>query len=153
MDIELVHFFDATVTLDPPVDIGQTPQGIRQIININGGTVEGERINGTILNSGADWRLIKEDGSAFLDTRYAMETDDGAVIYIQNIGFRHGPPAVLEKLAKGEDADPNSYYFRSAPVLETATKNKKYAWVNHTIFLATGARLADAVKLTVYEVK
>ncbi len=82
-----------------------------------------------------------------------MVTDDGVYIYIQNIGFRHGPPEVLEKLAKGEDADPNSYYFRSTPVLETNSKSKKYNWVNNTVFIATGARLPDAVKLSVYEVK
>lgn len=151
MDIELAHFIDMTVTLDPPVDVGLTPQGYRQIINITGGTFEGERMRGRVLNSGADWRLIHDDGSAFLDTRYALETDDGAVIYIQNAGFRHGPPEVLEALAQGDDVDPSRYYFRATPVFETAAK--KYNWLNRTVFVATGARRASAVEMSVFEVK
>ncbi len=39
------------------------------------------------------------DGLAELDTRYAMETDDGALIEIVNYGYRHGPAAVIERLA------------------------------------------------------
>lgn len=39
------------------------------------------------------------DGLAELDTRYAMETDDGALIEIVNYGYRHGPAEVIERLA------------------------------------------------------
>jgi len=35
---------------------------------------------------------------AELDIRYAMETDDGAVIEIVNYGFRHGPKEVLDAI-------------------------------------------------------
>jgi len=151
MTLELEHLLDATVTLDEVVDVGQTLQGHRRIINITGGHFEGTRMQGTIHASGADWQVIRDDGSAYLDTRYTLETDDGALIYVQNTGFRHGPPEVLEKLARGQDVDPSQYYFRTIPILETSAK--KYAWVNKTVFVGTGARRPSSVELSFFEVK
>ena len=150
MSIELKHLLDATVTLDEVVDVGQTLQGHRRIINITGGHFEGDRMRGTIHASGADWQVIREDGSAYLDTRYTLETDDGALIYVQNTGFRHGPPEVLKNLALGQDVAPSEYYFRTIPVLETSAKN--YDWINRTVFVGTGARRPSAVELSFYEV-
>jgi len=67
-----------------------------------------------VLNLGADWQTIYADGAAHLDTRYAIETEDGAVIEVINIGARHGPAEVMQRLALGEDVDPATYYMRTA---------------------------------------
>jgi hypothetical protein len=53
--ITLKHFCDLTVELSPIVELGQGRAGQRRIIPITGGKVRGERVNGTILNVGADW--------------------------------------------------------------------------------------------------
>jgi hypothetical protein len=53
--IKLKHFCDLTVELSPIVELGQGRAGQRRIIPITGGKVRGERVNGTILNVGADW--------------------------------------------------------------------------------------------------
>lgn len=58
------------------------PRGRRRIVPIIGGEVTGE-----------------------LDSRYAMQTHDGAVIEARNLGLRHGPKAVIESLARGEIVD------------------------------------------------
>ncbi|MBM3368658.1 MAG: DUF3237 family protein, partial [Betaproteobacteria bacterium] len=79
------------------------------------------------------------------------ETADGALIYVNNRGYRHGPPEVLERLARGDDVDPALYYMRATPWFETAAP--KYAWLNRTICIATGARRAAAVELEFYAVK
>ena len=93
---------------------------------------------------------MRSDGCAFLDARYTLETNDGALIYVQNQGFRHGPPAVIAALARGEEADPADYYMRSSAILETAATN--YDWLNRAIFVATGARHPAAVALNFFEV-
>ena len=107
-----------------------------------------EADTGKILNIGADWQTIFADGLAELDTRYAMETDDGATIEIINFGFRHGPKDVMEKVARGEDVDPTSYYMRTHARLETG--DPRYDWVNRTLFVGVGARNKQSVNVDLY---
>ena len=138
------------VELAPIREMGSGRFGQRRIILITGGTVTGPRLNGTILNLGADWQTIQSDGAAHLDTRYAFETDDGALIEIINTGTRHGPPDVIAKLGRGEEVDPASYYMRTVARLETG--DLRYAWVNNTLFVGTGRRLPDAVRVDLFAV-
>ncbi|MCD6075969.1 MAG: hypothetical protein K0Q70_2852 [Rhodospirillales bacterium] len=149
--LDLDHLFDAQVTLAAPVDFGDTPAGRRRVIPITGGTFAGARMKGRILDGGADWQVLRADGTAELDTRYTLQTDDGALIYIQNWGYRHGPAEVIARLAKGDVVDPKLYYFRTVPTFETSAVN--YAWLNSTICVGTGIRHPDSVELQVYEVK
>ena len=104
-----------------------------------------------MLPGGADWQVIRADGVADLDARYTLETADGALIYVSNRGYRHGPAEVLRKLAAGEDVDPALYYMRTTPWFETG--DARYAWLNRIVCVATGARRAAAVELEVFEVK
>ena len=83
--------------------MGMGRAGKRRIILIIGGTVTGPYLSGKVLDIGADWQTIFDNGLAELDTRYAFQTDDGAVIEIINYGLRHGPAGVMAKLAAGEE--------------------------------------------------
>lgn len=139
------------VELGPIREMGEGRGGKRRIIPIIGGTVRGEVLNGKVLNVGADWQSIFEGGLAELDTRYALETDDGAVIEIINYGYRFGPPEVLEKLAKGEDVPPEDYYMRTHARLETG--DPRYDWVNRTLFVGTGARFKSAVRIALFAIE
>jgi hypothetical protein len=130
-------------------EMGPGRAGQRRIIPILGGTVSG-RLTGTILNLGADWQTIFTDGAADIDTRYAMETADGALIEIVNKGVRHGPPDIMARLAKGEPVDPGSYYFRTTARLESG--DPRYAWVNHLILVGSGARGASGVEMHLFAV-
>lgn len=138
------------VTLGPVQEMGQGRGGIRRIIPIIGGRVSGARLNGRLLNVGADWQTIFQSGVAELDTRYAMQTDDDAVIEIINYGYRHGPKEVLEAVARGEEVDPASYYMRTHARLETG--DPRYEWVNRTLFVGTGARHKSAVTVELFAI-
>ena len=139
MNPPLLEFaFRLEVKLGPIREMGPGRAGHRRIIPIIGGTVSGPKVNGAILNLGADWQTIFGDGTAELDTRYAMETDDGATIEIRNYGFRHGPPEVIAAIARGEDVPHDSYYMRTHALLETG--DERYNWVNRTLFVGTGQR-------------
>lgn len=148
--IETRHLCDVTVELGAPLELGPGPRGRRRIIPIVGGTVTGERLSGRILGVGADWQTVFADGSAELDTRYVIETHDGALIDIRNFGYRHGAPEVLAALARGEAVDPSLYYMRTTPRFETG--DARYAWLNAAVFVGSGERLATAVRLTLLEV-
>jgi len=146
----LVHFCDIVAQLAAPMELGDGRGGRRRIIPIIGGTVTGERIRGRILNLGADWQTVFADGSAELDTRYSMETEDGALIDIRNFGYRHGPADVLAAVGRGENVDPSLYYMRTHPRFETG--DDRYRWINTCIFVGTGAREASSVRISVFEV-
>jgi hypothetical protein len=134
----LVLALEARVQLGAPIEVGQVPRGRRRVIPIIGGTFEGSGIKGRVLNNGADWQIIRSDGFAELDTRYALETDKGELIYVQNVGMRHAAPEVMQKLAAGEAVDPELVYFRTVPSFETSAPDLQ--WLTHAIFVGTGER-------------
>jgi hypothetical protein len=139
------------MTLGPVQELGDTPLGRRRIIPITGGTFRGDRLAGQVLSGGADWQFIRADGVAELDARYTLETEDKALIYVRNFGYRHGPADVMQRLAAGEAVDPSLYYMRTTPRFETGAK--RYRWLNGLICVASGTRRATAVELEVFEVR
>ena len=141
----------AEITLAPPQEVGETPHGRRRVIAITGGSFRGEKLSGRVLAGGADWQTIRADGVAELDARYTLETEDGALIYVRNFGYRHGPADVLARLAAGETVDPSLYYMRTTPRFETGAA--RYQWLNAIVCVASGSRRAAAVELEVFEVR
>lgn len=150
MTPHLEHVCDFTVELTASHEMGTSPAGKRRIIPIVGGLVAGPLINGRILNVGADWQTVLAGGIADLDARYAIETDDGAVIEVVSQGIRHASLEVNARIAAGEAVPPSEYYMRTAIRLETG--HEAYDWVNRALFLATGGKVGSTVKLTVYRV-
>lgn len=149
--IETRHLFTLTADVPKIVDLGATPAGSRRIATVAGGRFEGERLRGTIHPApGGDWLLARPDGATILDVRVTLETDDRQLIYMTYRGIRHGPAAVMARLAKGEAVDPASYYFRTTPLFETASP--KYDWLNRIVSVATGRREATGPVYEVYEV-
>lgn len=142
--------YRSVVDIDAPLSVGRMAVGERRIINISGGSFKGPRLSGIILPGGADWQNIRPDGITAVEARYTLQTDDGALIYVDNRGFRHGPADVMARLAAGEPVDPSLYYFRTTPVFETGSET--YQWLNGMIAVAVGERHASQVVITVYEV-
>jgi len=82
--------------------------------------------------------------------RIVLETDDKQMIYMHWKGYRHGPKEVIDRLNRGEEVDPASYYFRTTPYFETSSE--KYIWLNRICAIATGSRIGDRRGFQVYEV-
>ena len=148
--MKLQALFKADIELAPAQELGAGPLGRRRIIAITGGRFFGQRLSGRVLPGGADWQVIRADGVAELDARYTLETEDGALVYVRNRGYRHGPADVLKRLAAGENMDPAQYYMRTTPIFETG--DERYAWLNRIVCVARGARRPAAVELEVFEV-
>jgi hypothetical protein len=146
----LEYFCDLKVKLNPALIVGETPHGTRRIIPIVGGTVEGPKIKGEVLNGGADWQILRADGVTELEAHYQFKTDDGTLIYVKNTGIRAATPEIAARLAKGEKVDASEYYFRATPKFE-APKGK-YDWINNSLFVCTGERLPDYVLIRVWKV-
>lgn len=140
--------FEATGDLSPAVTIGSTPNGLERVIPIPaGGPFEGPHIRGKMVG-GYDWQLTRPDGVTVIDALYLLETDDGVHLRCRNRGLRHGDPAVMQRLAAGEDVDADEYYFRCVP--EFSAPAGRYGWLNDNIFVSTGARFSQAIKVRFY---
>lgn len=74
------------VRVGEPIDGGLVPEGQRRIIPIVSGAVEGPRLSGQVVPLGADWNLVRADGSETVSARYAIRTDDGWVLSVLNEG-------------------------------------------------------------------
>ncbi|MGA2638521.1 DUF3237 domain-containing protein [Methylocella sp.] len=122
----------------------------RRVGVVHGGSFEGERLSGEVLDGGADWQILRADGATTLDVRLILKTNDGALIGMTYRGLRSGPPDMLARLAKGEAVDPASYYFRITPLFETAAE--KYDWINRIVTAGIGHRRADGPIYSVFEV-
>jgi hypothetical protein len=143
--------FTIHAELGPIMNLGRTPHGEHRIIDIVGGIVCSPKLNGRILPGGADWQIMRTDGAADIQARYTIETDAGARILVKSDGLRHGPPAVMERLARGDSVDPAFYYFRT--VMRFETSDPAVDWLNRILALARGQREARSVRLDVYEVE
>jgi hypothetical protein len=151
MSVRLEPLFRAEITVAPAQELGDTPMGRRRIINITGGRFQGERLSGRVLPGGADWQVIRPDGVAYLEARYTLQTNDDALIYVRNQGYRHGPADVIRRVAAGEAVDPSLYYMRTTPWFETGAE--RYIWLNRLVCVGTGARRSGSVELEIFEVK
>lgn len=128
--------FHLHATLDAPVVVPGGPHGTRVIVGINGGTVTGPKVNGTVAHLGADWLTIRADGTAQIDVRALVTTDDGAAIHMHYLGV----------MAPGADGP----RIITAPLFEVG--DERYSWLNGVQAIAVGAPGANSVDYDVYRV-
>lgn len=124
------HAFDIRINFDRrwstgPVygggQIGYTSVGV-------GSTITGPLLNGVVVdNSGADWPVVRADGVVELNAHYMLQADDGALIYIRNLGYVH------RKTPDGKT------YFRCTPYFK-APEDGPHAWLNQTVIVGIGQR-------------
>ena len=148
--LETRYVFTITVHIGDVTSAGEIGHGVRRIIPIIGGEVRGPDISGKVRALGADFQIIRPNELIELEAKYAFETDDGAVVYIENRGIRFGPVELLQRLKRGEPVDPKLIYFRTVPKFETGAE--KYRWLMESLFIASAARHADRVVIDVHQV-
>jgi uncharacterized protein DUF3237 len=149
-EIRTRHLMTMSLGVSGMQVVGATPGGNRRIGLVSGGTFQGERLRGRVLPGGADWLMVRSDGSTTLDVRLVLETDDKAAIGMTYRGMRHGPAAVIERLNRGEAVDPSEYYFRIAIGFETSAP--AYDWLNRIIAIGSGRRPPEGPVYEIFEV-
>src|SRR3984893_14580080 len=116
--------------------VGATPAGYRRMGVVPGGSFDGERLSGEVLDGANDWQTGRPDGATTLNVRLVLKTNDEALIGMTYRAIRYGPPDVLARIERGEVVDPKSYYFRLNPLFETA--NERYDLLNRVIAIRLG---------------
>lgn len=143
--------FTISMSLDPVMEVGDTPAGHRRIFTVSSGRFEGDRLNGAVLaQASSDLLLVRADGSSQQDARIVLKTDDGAIIVMTYRGVRHASAEVSARIARGEDVEASEYYLRTAPFFETAAP--KYAWLNQIVAVSVGERQSNGVSYQVFEI-
>jgi hypothetical protein len=138
--IELVPLATITLEMSPPTVLANAPNGTRVIVEFQQVSWQGERIRAQRKGATAgDWLVVGTDGTASLDARFVLETDDGALIYVHGSGRTDGAG-----FARGEPV-----YFDF--LFETG--DVRYLWLNRILAVAKGAARGSTVTLEVAEVR
>lgn len=115
---DLEFAFEIRVDVDPHLRIGRSADEELTFTPISGGTVVGPLLSGVVVPGGGDW-AVERSGTAQLEARYLLRTDDGAVIDILNRGYYRASTDVMARVEAGENVPESEYYFRTAPVFQT----------------------------------
>ncbi len=134
---ELAFVYEARVDIGERRALGGTAVGERFIIDILGGDFEGPLLRGRVLPGGADRQLLRPDGVKQLHAVYEMQTDDGAVLTIDN------------RVVIDEAATPQRY---ARSVVAITAPAGPHAWLNRRVFVGTvhslqPARQAVAIRI------
>ena len=141
--------FVMKLAVRPLVQIGATPGVNRRIGIVYGGTFEGERLSGEVMDGGSDWQSVRSDGGTELDVRLSLRTNDGALVALTYRGLRHGPAEVIQRMERGDPVDPADYYFRTTAMFETAAPH--YDWLNRILAIGVGLRRVDGPVYSLFE--
>ena len=147
--MELVHEMTYHAMLRAPLAIGPGPFGDRMFFEAIEGKLDGPRISGRFVGGGGDWLLLGSDGFGRLDVRAQIETDDGALVYVQYHGVLEMNDAIQAAMATAGETEFADQYFRTAPRFETG--DARYAWLNQAVFVGEGRLFPGfAVEYRVY---
>jgi hypothetical protein len=134
--IKLEYVFQIRVDFKERVSF-QTPHGTRVYVPAISGVIEGPRLQGRVVpHSGADYA-----GNGRLNAHYMLQASDGAMIYINNMGYlypKDSKPIDRNDPSWGGDRD---YYFRITPVFDTPIG--PHDWLTRTVIVGTGKRHAN----------
>jgi hypothetical protein len=137
------HVFDIRINFDrrwttDPLPGGETRYGYTSVGQ--GSTIRGPRLNGTVVDySGADWPAIRADGVVELNAHYMLRADDGALIYIRNMGYVHRLPPEPWQASTAEAGSEPTTYFRCTPYFRAPAG--PHEWLNHTVLVGIGKRV------------
>jgi Protein of unknown function (DUF3237) len=129
--IELVPLCTLHLQLKPPVEVGGGPSGTRLVVEVASAQVKGDRLRGELLGAAAaDWVTVGPEGTGTVDVRATLQTDDGAIIFVQYSGRMD--------VSQGLRFPMTAYV---APRFETG--DERYAWLNRIQAVGKGILYED----------
>lgn len=134
MELKSEYLCRLVLELGEAQEIGNGPHGVRLIIPLIGGKIEGPKIKGEVLPFGADWLVRRPDGVEEFDIRATIRTDDDELIYLNYRGI----------------GDKSQDYIRMTPIFETSSE--KYSWLNKVICVGVRKFSQGKVEYDVYQI-
>lgn len=145
---ELEHVFTISIKLSKPFWVRPAARGdMRAAIYAAEGVIEGPRLNGKVVPmSGGDFPLTRPNGVIDFDARYLLETDDGAIIYLENRGYRWARNEIAaEKIRRNEPVSADDYYMRVTPRFDAP--EGPHAWLSQHVFVGVAEKIPQANRI------
>ena len=134
-DPVLTQVYRLKAVIGPRLDVGDVLGGHRQVMPLEAGTFTGPELNGQLLPGGSvAWEILLPDGTARAEIRYTLQTERGALLYVQSRGVSLG--------------DPGERLFHTATRIETAAPHLD--WVNQGVFVTVVGRTAVNILYEAY---
>ena len=146
--------FTISITLSKPYWVTPPARGdMRAAIYAAEGVIEGPLLNGRVVPmSGGDFPLTRPNGVIDFDARYLLEADDGAVIYMENRGFRWAKsPEIAERMRRNEPVDHDDYYMRVTPRFDGP--DGPHSWMAQHVFLGVAEKIPGANRINYFVVR
>ena len=141
---QLEHAFTISIDLTKPYWVKPSARGdTRAAIFAAAGTVQGPRLNGRVIPlSGGDYSLLRNNGVIDFDARYLLEAEDGAIIYLENRGYRWArDDAIAEQMSANEDVSFDGYYMRVTPKFDAPAG--PHEWMSRHVFVGVAEKPAE----------
>lgn len=142
------HAFTIAIDLSEPRWIKPSSRGeTRAAIYAAAGEISGPRLNGRVIPmSGGDFPLVRPDGVIDFDARYLLEADDGAIIYLENRGYRWAKSeAAAERISRNADAEFEEYYMCVTPRFDAPAG--PHEWLSRHVFIGIAEKLPGANRI------
>jgi Protein of unknown function (DUF3237) len=136
LPFSLEYLATIRIPLKEPETIGVTPEGIKVnwFWSPAEGVVVGPKLNAKVRQIGGDWMTVRKDGVGVMDVRATLETLDGALLYVDYLGYYElGPNGYQEFLDRRWPARAPT---RTTPRFHTAHPN--YVWLNRVQCVGIG---------------
>ena len=148
------HAFTISIDLSKPLWVKPTARGeTRAAIYAAAGTVEGPRFNGRVIPmSGGDFPLQRPNGVIDFDARYLLEADDGAIVYLENRGYRWArSDEVAATMRENRAAAFEEYYMRVTPKFDAPAG--PHDWMSRHVFVGVAEKLPGANRIHYFVVR
>jgi len=144
----LEHAFTISIKLSHPYWVKPPARGdMRAAIYAAEGVVEGPKLNGRVVPmSGGDFPLTRPNGVIDFDARYLLEADDGAIIYLENRGYRWArSEEIAQKMRSNEPVGFNDYYMRVTPRFDAPAG--PHEWLSRHVFVGVAEKIPNANRI------
>ena len=96
--------------------------------------------------SGGDFPLQRPNGVIDFDARYLLEADDGAIVYLENRGYRWPKSeAIGEQMRANQDVGFGDYYMRVTPRFDVPAG--PHEWMAKHVFVGVAEKLPGANRI------
>ncbi|SDM94957.1 DUF3237 domain-containing protein [Acetanaerobacterium elongatum] len=134
--LDAEHVLHILVKCPEALRVGDSKEGFLQVIPIDGGYFEGERLRGSVVPGGADWNTTMQHKLSHVYAKYLLKTEDGEYIEIENEGYIQDYTARIK-------TQPRFHARNDGP----------YSWLNSGVYageLLPAANSEYAVEINIY---
>lgn len=147
----MIKLFDIEFGQQEDIMLKGTGKGDLLISVTGDGSFKGDRISGKVLPVGMGTTYTPASGINFIKAPILLETDDGAMVFMQMDAYLHLPQELEDRMLQGEHVEPDRYYYKGTVSFDTGAE--KYKWLENKVFICEGV-INDwsSLKFRVYEV-